>query len=190
MSDRIFAKAQSEGWTDLFVNEGKVWGYQHPSDVMPQQYPHSEKQSRVSGHVGISCRAVLAFQGQSIHGTYNRPSAIQTSRIDTFGWMLSIPPRLPETFIAERIPLDALSIFRPLYRNAEPFDARITLLVEPQYQDCLEWIRSDIRCLATRMECSMVLDGLSCSAEITILSHTAHTPAAIAQPAPMQHPQP
>lgn len=38
MHDRIIQKAASEGWTDLEVINGQVWGYCNTTDVMPQPY--------------------------------------------------------------------------------------------------------------------------------------------------------
>jgi hypothetical protein len=204
MSDRLFTKAQSEGWTDLFINDGKVWGYRDAADVMPQQYPdqvsrdvsftyQGQTLTLNTGHFrqsyGISCRAVLMVQGEVVHGTYHRPSTIQHDRHDDFGWMRATACREPDRFVAERIGLDAFRILRSLSLNLERFNARLTLIVEPQYQGCLEWTSKDVSCLATRLECNMALD-LVCSAQMTLFNHTEGTLTAVAQPAPMQHQQP
>ena len=37
-SQEAIAEAESLGWIDLFVQDGKVWGYANPSDVMPLEY--------------------------------------------------------------------------------------------------------------------------------------------------------
>jgi hypothetical protein len=41
--DQTIAKAIAAGWIDCFVQDGKVWGYATPVDVIPQVFPDIEK---------------------------------------------------------------------------------------------------------------------------------------------------
>jgi hypothetical protein len=188
MSDRIFAKAQSEGWTDLFINEGKVWGYRQSSDVMPQQY--REQRIELSeignwhyriGAVGpqyFSCDAALQINNAALIGQY---STVSSRR--------GLPGYVIETFRCDQISDLALNEISPHLYNRERFAA--TLIFNAPIQPPSKIVECVVESLETQnVYCGHSLQEYSRTVRLSIFNHTAHTPAAPFQPAPMQHPQP
>lgn len=60
-TERLIA-AQEAGWTDCFIQNGEVWGYANPGDVMPWVFP--EEKQKPSHCVAVGQRAILDFMEQ------------------------------------------------------------------------------------------------------------------------------
>jgi hypothetical protein len=199
MSDRIIAKAQSEGWTDLFINEGKVWGYRQPSDVMPQQYPEQELRVLHDFSLGISCPATLVLDGVEIRGTYAKePHGYWLSGDISSGWNQCMSLGGGRSFFDFESSIEADYIaLRKKTINREFFDAYLLLQIPEQYREYVEWTSARVSCIVETLMAQVPIDiSLRCSGKLSLhqiqpeATRTAHIPAAPVQPVPMQHPQP
>lgn len=159
MSDRLFVKAQSEGWTDLFLNDGKVWGYRDPADVMPLPYPEQPQKSchaqRGVGDpsYGFSCPAILTVDDVLINGVYEKepsgyflryeenPAFLEFRRAISIGSGLS-------SFSFRTNSVVVLSALK----SRPSFDGLLALQIPEQYAQCVEWRIASVSCYLINLE--------------------------------------